>query len=342
MRPLLAATLFCATALYAADTEDRVRKSAPVQTATRLTLNAEFGAIKVQTGTSRTVEVEVYFRGNPPSRKEFDRMIDDFKLEVAQQGSEVRVTGTFKEGWKPQSFGGWFGHSICHNGRCLEYGPWLRETEYRITVPQQFNADVRTSGGSIEVGDLKGEVVARTSGGSLNFGRIEGPVDGRTSGGSITLAGGRGRAMLRTSGGSIRITEAGGDVDAETSGGSIWIDRAAGRVSAHTSGGGITVRETKGAIDASTSGGSVTASLLSQFNEECRLSTSGGSIHVSLGKDIHANLDASTSGGSVYSDFAGPSSGDHHRRELHGPINGGGPPLRLHTSGGGINVRRAS
>jgi DUF4097 and DUF4098 domain-containing protein YvlB len=335
--------LVCAASLYAVATEDHIQKSVPAGSATRLTVNAEFGAIRVQPSTGRTVEVEVYFRGTPPSNEEFDKMLRDFALNVSQQGSEVRVSGTFKDGWQAKPLFGFF--SFCrqmHNGRCLIYSGWLREIEYRVTVPREFSTDLATSGGSISVGDLKGEVKARTSGGSLNFGRIDGPVNGNTSGGSITLAGGKGRAVVHTSGGSIRIMEATGDVDASTSGGSISIDRAAGRVNAHTSGGGITVREVTGVIDASTSGGGVTASLLAQPKEECRLSTSGGSINVTVGKDVHIYLDASTSGGSVSTDFPVPTSRDRHRHELRAPLNGGGPALRLHTSGGGISVRRAA
>jgi len=340
---LLTAALACSIFLYAAETEDRVRKTAPVSSATGLTLNAEVGSIRIQPGDDKSVEVEVYFRGDPPSRAEFDRMLRDFTLDVAQQGSEIRVTGAFHQGWKPM-LSVWpviFGHPICRNGQCLEYSTWLREVEYRVTVPHKFNAQAETSGGSISVSDLAGDVSAHTSGGSLNFGQIDGTVTGRTSGGSITLARGKGRALLHTSGGSIHITEVGGDVDASTSGGGISIERASGRVKAHTSGGSIEVREVTGAIDASTSGGGVTASLQGQPKEECRLSTSGGSINVSLARDIHVDLDASTSGGSVWTDFPVSNDGDRHHRELHAPLNGGGPLLYLHTSGGGISVRRA-
>jgi hypothetical protein len=340
---LLTGALACATFLHAAETEDRVRKSTPVSSATGLALSAEFGTIRIQAGDEKRVEVEVYFRGDPPSRAEFDRMLRDFTLDVAQQGSDIRVAGTFHQGWKPM-LSVWpviFGHPICRNGQCLEYSTWLREVEYRVSVPHKFNAQADTSGGSISVSDLAGEVNAHTSGGSLNFGHIDGPVTGRTSGGSITLASGKGSALLHTSGGSIHISEIGGDVDASTSGGGISIERAAGRVKAHTSGGSIEVREVTGAIDASTSGGGVTASLLGQPKQECRLSTSGGSINVSLAKDIHMDLDASTNGGSVWTDFPVPTDGERHHRELHAPLNGGGPLLYLHTSGGGISVRRA-
>jgi len=340
---ILAIALVGSISLFA-DTGDLVRRSIPVNSSQRMVLAADWGSISVQPGISRTAEVEVYFRGNPPSRSAFDRMLRDFSLDVSQVGSDIRVNGRFKDGWKPgalgESFWGWLSHgnSICRDGRCLEY-TWLRQVEYRVLVPREMSVDLSTSGGSIEVGDLKGEAVARTSGGSLNFGRIDGPVRGNTSGGSISLAGGRGKASLHTSGGGISINDVAGEVDASTSGGSIQIQRARGRVSAHTSGGSITVRESTGAVDASTSGGSVTASLSAQPNEPSRLSTSGGSINIELAGNLRLDVDASTSGGGISTDFpvAAWSKG---RQNLRTAINGGGPLLQLRTSGGGIHIQK--
>jgi hypothetical protein len=329
MLRLLVAVLACAALLEAVDpSEDHVRKSISVNSASRLVLTADAGAVSIQPGASKNVEVDVLFRGDG-SRADFDRMLHDFTLDVVQRGSDIRVTGAFHKGWVsiwsfwPALFGGG-SHQICHDGRCLEYAAWLREIEYRVTVPQQFNADVETDGGPIDVRDLDGELNARTSGGG------------------ISLEGGKGKATVHTSGGPIRIAQAKGDVDATTSGGPISIEGNLGRVHARTSGGPITIRDASGAVDASTSGGSVTASLIGQPKEECRLSTSGGNINVTLRDDIHVDLDASTSGGQVWTEFPVPSRDQRHSRELHAPLNGGGPLLYLRTSGGNITVTRSS
>jgi len=337
---VLAITLAGSIALFA-DTEDQVRRSIPVNSSNRVVLHADWGAIKVQPGVARLAEVEVSFRGNPRSRAEFDRMMRDFSLDVSQVGSDIRFSGRFKDGWRPAPLGGWFwewfNHAQCRENKCLAY-EWLRQVEYRVSLPRELSVDLTTSGGSIAVGDLMGEVAARTSGGGLSFGRIGGTVTGNTSGGSISLAGSRGKAVLRTSGGGISVEDAAGAVEASTSGGSIQVNRASGRVSAHTSGGSVTIRETTGAVDASTSGGSVSAFLSTQPNELCRLSTSGGSINVELARNLRFDVDASTSGGSVSSDFAVPTSGDRHN--LRAAINGGGPLLHLRTSGGGIRIQK--
>jgi hypothetical protein len=322
---LLAAALVCASFLLAVDPDDHVRKSTSVGSTTRLVLSADVGGIRVEPGNGKSVDVDVYFHGTPPSQAEFNRMRNDFRLDVQQQGPDLRVSGAFQGGWEPMLaleplFGG---HPICRNWQCLRYSTWLRDVEYRVTVPDKFNADLETSGGPIYLRHMGGDVNARTSGGG------------------ITLEGGQGKAVVHTSGGAIHITEVAGDVDASTSGGGISIEGNLGRVRAHTSGGGIDIREAKGAINASTSGGGVTASLVGQPKEDCRLNTSGGSIHVNLSRDIRVDLDASTSGGRVWTNFPVQSSDERHQTELHAPLNGGGPLLYLHTSGGGITVRHA-
>jgi hypothetical protein len=321
---LLVAGLTFASFLLAVDPGDHVQKSAAVGSATGLVLNADVGTIRVAPGGGKNVDVEVYFHGSPFSQAEFDRMRRDFTLDVLQQGSDVRVTGAFHKGWEPMAdfwpiiLGG---RSMCRDWKCLEYGRWLRGVEYRVSVPATFNADVQTSDGAIYLRDLDGEMNARTSGGG------------------ITLEGGKGKAVMHTSGGPIRIAQVTGDLDASTSGGSISIERNLGRVRARTSGGSIEIREAAGAIDASTAGGSVSASLVGQPKEDTRLFTSGGSIDVRLNRNVHVDLDASASGGGVWTDFDVPNRGDRHPNELRAPLNGGGPRLYLHSSGGGVNVR---
>jgi DUF4097 and DUF4098 domain-containing protein YvlB len=283
-------------------------------------LRAEFGKIRLMTGAPDKVDVDVLFTGSA-SASEFRQMLDDFSLDVSENGGAIRIDGRFVDGWETRSFFSALfsgGSMHCRNGRCLRY-TWLRGIEYRVTVPQRFDAELETSGGSIEVGDLSGQVRVRTSGGSLDIGRVEGSVDGHTSGGSITVRGARGRSLLRTSGGSIRLDEVNGDVDAETSGGSITVTRASGNVRVHTSGGSIDVGEPAGGIDAS---------------------TSGGSINVRVPGDRGFTIDAATSGGGVSTNFDVRRDPDERSR-LRASVNGGGPTLRLRTSGGGISIRRA-
>jgi hypothetical protein len=301
VRFLICAFAGAASIAYADEMEERVHKSVKVNSSTKLVLHAEFGAVRARPATGTTAEVDVFFRGSPPSRSEFDRILRDFTLDVDQDGADIRVTGRFKDGRKP-----YMNDPVSFLSWLLGGSVWLRQIEYDVAVPQQLSVKLSTSGGSISAEGLKKPVNVRTSGGSIHLDNIY------------------------------------GDVDAATSGGSVSVDQVSGFVNAHTSGGAISLHDVTGGVDASTSGGSVTAFISGQPSKDCRLSTSGGGISVHLDRDVHVDLDASTSGGGISTDFAVPYSGRRHPSALRAALNGGGPLLYLHTSGGGISVHQAN
>ena len=142
--------------------------------------------------------------GSMSINKSAEEALADFEVVFTNDNSGVRVEGTFKQGRK-------------HWRRKLRY----LKFHFQVTVPKDYNVDLDTQSGSINVGDLNGVVRTRTSGGSLHFGNVTGTVWGRTSGGSIKLMSCESPIDLKTSGGSIEVGDVVGDVQAQTSGGSL-------------------------------------------------------------------------------------------------------------------------
>jgi len=64
-----------------------------------------------------------------------------------------------------------------------------------------------------------------------------------------------------------------------------------------------------------------------------KLGTSGGSVTVQVAGSSAFDLDAATSGGGVSSDLPVTVSGKIACDSLKGPVNGGGKPVVLRTSG---------
>lgn len=306
LRPLILALLLAIPVYGGAEKE--IRRSFDVSPGGTLHLDTDRGSIEVSSHAGSRVDVLVTI--DPRTRDEHDaaKILDRIDVDFNQNGPDVEIEARFGRD-RGHGLFDWFGSSS------------RMKVKWRVVVPEQYDLDLRTSGGSIEVHDLEGNVGARTSGGSLSFGHIQGTVNGRTSGGSI------------------KIEETAGNVEVSTSGGSIRIDRARGDVHARTSGGSIKVDEVFGAIDAVTSGGSITASLSSQPKGDCRLSTSGGSVVVYLDPSISVDLDARSSGGGVRAEIPVTIQGEMARSRLTGQVNGGGPSLVLRTSGGGISIR---
>jgi len=284
------------------------KRSFNVNSGGKLYVSTDKGSIKIKTHSSETVDIEVFLKAKTNDDEFAQKLFDNFKIKYDQSNSDVKVIGEFKGGssWLRNLFGGSKSNKL--------------NVKFEITVPEQYNVDLNTSGGGISVDDLNGFVDAKTSGGGLTFGNITGNIDGKTSGGGITIG------------------KCDGDIDVHTSGGGIKINKCKGSVEAKTSGGGITVYEVYGIINASTSGGSVFASILEQPKKDCSLTTSGGGITVKLASNISVNLDARTSGGSVSTDFPITVKGKMERSKLNGKINGGGPDLYLRSSGGSIHI----
>lgn len=304
---------------------DIINKSFTAKPGDNLAMKVDRGSIKIVTGNSDKVEIKVVRelrRGTDDKARE---IYDLHKIDFTQSGNTIRI-----EADNNKQKGGWF--------KSFNSPFNYLHVQYTVTIPSQFNLDLRTAGGNIDVADLKGQVILRTSGGSLSLGNIEGEIDARTSGGNIKVEGGKGNADVHTSGGSVTIGRIEGDLSAKTSGGNITLNQIAGAIVAETSGGSIKVSEARGPIRASTSGGNVSAELVEQPAADCSLRTSGGSVKVTLAEKISVDLDARTSGGRVSSDF--PGDFNKNRTKLVARINGGGPGLILETSGGNVDVRK--
>lgn len=322
---ITAFTLTSSACLYGI-AQDNIQKSFKVRPGGELILDTDLGSIEINTSKTNTLKVEVIREIRSANSGRAEEILRDFEISFRQDGNKVYVTGEYERSG--------LGRLFSNIGRYVRF-------HFDVSLPQEFNVDLKTSGGSISIDDLRGEVRSKTSGGSLSFDRIEGPVWGRTSGGSIKLLSCEGTADIETSGGSITIGEVTGDVVAHTSGGSIKVGEVKGDVDVHTSGGGISVKEVRGAIKAKSSGGSVSAYISTQPESDCSLSTSGGSVTVYLADDIGVNVNARTSGGRVYTDFPVTIKGDISKRSLNAKINDGGPELYLYTSGGSIYIKKA-
>ena len=305
--PVFSLVFLLTCALAVGGVEDDINKSFRVKPGGTLKIDTSRGSIDVRGSGNDSVDIEITREVRSTSDKRAKEVLDDFIIDIDQSGNNVTIKAEFKDKKWDRAW-----NRIRNRLRI----------KYIVTVPDRYNVDLHTSGGSITVEDLEGRVLTDTSGGSLYFDRIVGPIDGKTSGGSITIGDTSDRVKVHTSGGSIKIDRAGGEVDATTSGGS------------------ITVNEVKGKIYAKTSGGSVKAYISEQPGSDCTLKTSGGSVTVYLDDRIGVHVDAHTSGGRISTDFPVKVKGVISRRDLDADLNGGGPLLTLRSSGGSIYIRK--
>ena len=311
--------------LAADSSADMIQKTFPAKPGDRLVIQTDRGSITVS-GSDRTdVSIEVSRKVKGGSEKKARELLDRHTVEMSASQGTIRLEADL-EGENNWTF----------------RGPQL-EVAIVVQVPKQFQLDAQTAGGSVRVQNLDGNVKAKTAGGSVHLDAITGEITGRTSGGSIHASELQGSVDLSTAGGSIRIDRAGqGPVKAVTSGGSLRLTGITGPLEARTSGGSIRIESNGAPIVASTSGGSVEATLTGVPTGTVDLRSSAGAVGIVLPAAAAVALDASTSAGTVKSDFLVGVTNSKSRSSLKGPINGGGPAVRLRTSGGSIRIRKGT
>jgi hypothetical protein len=203
--------LFYSTSLFA----DTSTETFDVKLGGQLTIKTDAGSIKIETHEQATIELQVRIE---------NREGDEFSYRHELSNGNLTIIGEIE---KKQS--------------------WVRnlKVEFILLIPENYNVKLNTSGGSLSIEDLTGELNARTSGGSINVGSIVGNVKLHTSGGSITTDTVTGDLNAHTSGGSIRVT----------------IDK-----------------QLEEDAKLTTSGGSITAYLISDIQLDINASTSGGRV----------------------------------------------------------------
>jgi DUF4097 and DUF4098 domain-containing protein YvlB len=202
-----------------------------------------------------------------------------------------------------------------------------------------------SAGGPIRAENIRGEAWLETGGGDIIAGEVGGPLHASTGGGGIHVKRAGSTVSVNTGGGAIDVGSARGMVTAESASGAIQVGGASG-VRCQTSEGGIQLSNVTGGLHASTSVGNVIAQLLRGGSpEDSYLVTGLGDITVfvpsNLGIRILAQIESASSMKRIVCDFPGVKVRmDGPLVIAEGAINGGGPLLRLSSTGGTIYVRR--
>ncbi len=150
-----------------------------------------------------------------------------------------------------------------------------------------------------------GQVDLRTSNGGIRLDNIEGQVAANTTNGGIDITHVRGELRASTTNGGLRLDDLGGTVHAETTNGGVHISLAGDR----WRGNGLFARSTNGGI---------TVKAPEHFAAHLVADTTNGGISVAFPITVQGKI------------------GSH----LDTNLNGGGPPVHLETTNGGVTVDR--
>ena len=143
------------------------------------------------------------------------------------------------------------------------------------------------------------------------------------------------------------------NLDLKAHNGGIAIGAVDGRIQFETLNGGVQLKDVAGDVRGRTTNGGVNVMLAgnSWKGNGLDITTTNGGVHLSMPETYAANIETGTTNGGFRSNIPalnvttenvqGP---DRHQRavRLNTAINGGGAPIRIITTNGGVNINSAS
>ena len=128
-------------------------------------------------------------------------------------------------------------------------------------------------------------------------------------------------------------------VNGSNTNGVITLKSRSGRVTAHTTNGGVRGNGLSGGVDASTTNGGVDVEFASIGADRISLHTTNGGVTVDLPEDAKADVVATCTNGGISVSGVKMQVTEQSRRRVEGKMNGGGTPIELSTTNGGIRIR---
>ncbi len=226
---------------------------------------------------------------------------------------------------------------------------------------------IASGGGNVEAGNLGSDLTLTSGAADVRVANVGGQTQVSLGGGRVYIGSAR-ASMIQTGAGSIQVQKCIGDLHVISGGGNLYLGDVEGAVQAETEGGSVRLASASGPVRVTTGGGSVELYKLSRgaqvetgagpiFVEfvgkhgfaDSFLHTAAGDVTVCFASNfpvtVHATSDMAIGRG-ISSDLPGlnitQQGGQFSPKSMaaEGPLNGGGPALRIRTTMGQIAFRR--
>ena len=203
----------------------------PASSIKSLEITTSGGSITVNGNASSEAVVEVYVNRNGQLRKQMKQMDehiiqvleDNYAIEIKVEGGKLYVVAKQK--------------GIIED---LELQEFI--ISFKISVPKQVDCNLQTSGGSLSVENVSGNIVGRTSGARLTAKNCDGIIDITTSGARLKMVDLNGNINAETSGARLTASNINGIIKTGTSGANMKLNNISGSVNAKTSGASMNVK----------------------------------------------------------------------------------------------------
>ena len=244
----------------------------------RVEISSIRGSVKITNTDSATAEVQVIRTARTRADLEYH------KIEVAQTGNTLVVRGVQERGRR----------NIQVNHQVI------------LKLPRSIDLSVTSVSGSLQSGDVYGQVHVSSISGSANFGNV---------------------------GGKLQVNSVSGSVEV----GNVGSDARVNSVS-----GNVGLGHVNGSLDVTSVSGGVKAGLMSLSPQGIHINSVSGSIEIAFKSEVNADFTAEHVSGQVYLDVPNVSrESEEKSSNVRARIGAGGTPITISSVSGSIRLTRS-
>jgi len=247
----------------------------------RVEISSIRGSVKITNTDSATAEVQVIRTARTRADLEYH------KIEVAQTGNTLVVRGVQEPGERGR-------RNIQVNHQVI------------LKLPRSIDLSVTSVSGSLQSGDVDGQVHVSSISGSANFGNV---------------------------GGKLQVNSVSGSVEV----GNVGSDARVNSVS-----GNVGLGHVNGSLDVTSVSGGVKAGLMSLSPQGIHINSVSGSIEIGFKSEVNADFTAEHVSGQVYLDMPNVSrESEEKSSNVRARIGAGGTPITISSVSGSIRLTRS-
>jgi len=247
----------------------------------RVEISSIRGSVKITNSDSATAEVQIIRTARTRADLEYH------KIEVAQTGNTLVVRGVQETGERGR-------RNIQVNHQVI------------LKLPRSIDLSVTSVSGSLQSGDVYGQVHVSSISGSANFGNV---------------------------GGKLQVNSVSGSVEV----GNVGSDARVNSVS-----GNVGLGHVNGSLDVTSVSGGVKAGLMSLSPQGIHINSVSGSIEIGFKSEVNADFTAEHVSGQVYLDVPNVSrESEEKSSNVRARIGAGGTPITISSVSGSIRLTRS-
>lgn len=247
----------------------------------RVDISSIRGSVKITNTDSATAEVQIIRTARTRADLEYH------KIEVAQTGNTLVVRGV----QEPEERGR---RNVQVNHQVI------------LKLPRSIDLSVTSVSGSLQSGDVDGQVHVSSISGSANFGNV---------------------------GGKLQVNSVSGSVEV----GNVGADARVNSVS-----GNVGLGHVNGSLDVTSVSGGVKAGLMSLSPQGIHINSVSGSIEIGFKSEVNADFTAEHVSGQVYLDVPNVSrESEEKSSNVRARIGAGGTPITISSVSGSIRLTRS-